>query len=232
MIAFMKKLATYLAVLCFVWPMVAHSAPAGYTITITTAYASSDPFQNRIDSAYTQPDTGFFQVAISGDASFSGVIGTIAVSAFAGDLSFRSGPIVLAPGDTVSVAIPYDSSSVGGFNGPHYFYRPGVEIYLSGSLTDGTNTQALNLLVADRDIHSGIWLTDQFNLPSDSFVLQGGDPWGFDTDNSYATSLAYGVYAVSGTVAEPGSLATLAAALVALHSVRRLSRRGLRLRRA
>jgi hypothetical protein len=228
----MEKLATFLAVLCFAWPMATHAAPSGYTITITTAYANGDPFPNRIDSVYTQPDTGFFQVAISGEATFSGVIGTIAVSAFAGDLSFCSGPLVLAPGDSVSVAIRYDSSSVGGFNGPAYFYRPGVEIYLSGSLSDGTNTQSLNLLIADRDIHSGIWRTDQFNLSSDSFVLQGGDPWGFDTDNSFATSLAYGVYAVGGTVPEPGSLATLAGALVVLSSARCRSRRRLRPRRA
>jgi hypothetical protein len=232
MIVAMKFIATFVAVLCALWPLAARATPVGYSITIITAFAHGNPFPNRLDNAYTQPETGYLQIANSGGSTFSGAIGTIALSAFAGDMSYLSGPVVLAPGATVSIAIPYDSSSVGGFNGPHYFYRPGVEIYLDGTMSRGTDAQTVNLRVADRDIHSGVWRTDSYGLASDSFVLQGGDPWGFDTSNAYALSLAHGVYVFSQAVPEPGTLGTLAAALAALGSVRWVAKRRFRPRRA
>ncbi len=186
----------------------------GYALTMTTAYANGDPFSNRIDSNFNEPDDGFFQVTNTGDSSFSGVIGTIAVSSFAGDLSWRSGDLVLAPGASVSVAIPDDSSAVGGFNGPYYFYRPGIEIYLQGTVSDGMETEPVDLLVADRDIHSGVARTDPFGLTSDSFVLQGGDPWGFNNGSDYALGQAYGVYVFSQPVPEPGSALLLSTGLM------------------
>jgi hypothetical protein len=103
----------------------------GYSFTITTAYAVGDPFPDRLDNAFVEPETGYVEVANTGDTSFSGVVGTIAVSSFAGDLSFTSVPLVLAVGARVSIAIPDNSANVGGFNGPYYFYRPGVEITLT-----------------------------------------------------------------------------------------------------
>lgn len=189
-----------------------HATPIGYAFTVTTAYANGDPFADRIDQNFNEPDDGFFQVADTGDTSFEGVIGTIAVSSFAGDLSWVSGGLVLVPGASVSVAIPDDSSAVGGFNGPYYFYRPGVEIYIRGTVSDGTFSEPVDLLIADRDIHSGIPRTDPFGLVSDSFVLQGGDPWGFNNADTYALAQAYGVAVLSEPAPEPSSLALLATA--------------------
>ncbi len=180
-------------------------AELGYNFAVTTAYSFGDPFQNEIDSNFIEPDTGFFRVANSGASTFSGVIGTIAVSSFAGDLSWQSNPLVLAPGASVSVGIPDDSSAVGGFNGPYYFYRPGVEITLQGVVSDAFGTEPVNLLVADRDIHSGIVQTDPFGLSSDSFVLQGGDPWGFNNGDAYALSQPFGMYVFSQPIPEPGT---------------------------
>ena len=177
----------------------------GYRFVVTTAYSVGDPFANQIDTNFIEPDTGFFQIANSGASTFSGVISTIAVSSFAGDLSWKSNLVTLAPGASVSVGIPDDSSAVGGFNGPYYFYRPGVEIVLQGTVSDNTGAQSVNLLVADRDIHSGIVQTDPFGLQSDSFVLQGGDPWGFNNGNAYALSQPYGVYVFSQPMPEPSS---------------------------
>jgi hypothetical protein len=205
-------LAMYLAL----YPIPGRATAVGYSLTITTTFSAGDPFPNRIDSAFTEPETGYFQVANTGDTTFNGVIGTIAVSVFAGDLSFTSGSLVLTPGESVSVAIPDESSAVGGFNGPAYFYRPGVEITLTGTMSNGAVSEAIDLLVADRDIQSGVDRTDQYGLTSDSFVLQGGDPWGFQNVDSYALSLADGVYTFSETVPEPGSFALLAAGLCAL----------------
>jgi hypothetical protein len=207
------------------WPDAGDCAPIGYSITVTTAYSNGNPFANQIDSVFSEPDTGYIQIANTGESTFSGVIGTIAVSAFAGDLSFASNPMLLAPGATVSIAMPDDSAAVGGFNGPAYFYRPGVEIYLDGSVSNAAESGALNLLVADSDIHSGVSRTDSFGLTSDSFVLQSGDPWGFDTVNTFALSQADGVSVFSGTVPEPGSAQSLAVGVAALGAVRCLPRR-------
>jgi hypothetical protein len=194
-------------------PVYAEAAAVGYSITVTTAFASSDPFPNRIDQSYVQPVTGYFQVANTGDTTFSGIIGTIAVSSFAGDLSFNSGSISLTPGASVSVAIPDNSDDVGGFNGPFYEFRPGVEITLNGTMSDGPLSENVDLVVADANIHSGVPRTDQHGLTSDSFVLQGGDPWGFQNDDAFALSQADGVYAFTQPVPEPGSASILATAL-------------------
>ncbi len=226
MIAFMRTIfATFIAILA-VWPTAGYASVVAYSIAVTTAYATADPFANRLDDAYTEPDTGYFQIANTGASTFTGVIGTIAVSAFAGDLSFSSGSVILSPGDAVSVAIPDDASDVGGFNGPPYFFRPGIEITLNGTISNGPLSQALALLVADADIHSGVPRTDSYGLTSDSFVLQGGDPWGFDTGDDFELSQADGVYVFaqaplfSQPLAEPGSLVILTA-LLPLGAIRR-----------
>ena len=209
----MSRFLPYFVALMLIFPVYTRAAAIGYSITITTAYANGDPFPNRIDTNFTEPNTGYFEIDNTGDTTFSGIIGTIAVSSFAGDLSFTSGAIVLAPGASVSVAIPDNSEDVGGFNGPYYFYRPGVEIALNGTISDGALTEDVALLVADRDIHSGDPRTDVFGLTSDSFVLQGGDPWGFQNPDAFALSQAHGVYTFSQSVPEPGSASILAAGM-------------------
>ncbi len=214
------------------WPTAGDCEPIGYSITVTTAYSTGNPFANQIDNVFSEPDTGYIQIANTGESTFSGVIGTIAVSAFAGNLSIAAAPTLLAPGATVSIAMPDDSAAVGGFNGPNYFFRPGVEIYLDGAVSNATESGALSLTVADRDIHSGVARTDSFGLTSDSYVLQGGDPWGFDTGNTFALSQADGVYAFIGTVPEPGSADSLAVGITALGAARYLPRWRIRSRQA
>jgi hypothetical protein len=194
-------------------PTYGRGTQIGYALQITTAYANGDPFPDRIDQNFTEPDTGFFQVANTGGSTFSGTIGTIAVSSFAGDLSWLSGTVTLAPGASVSVAIPDDSSAVGGFNGPYYFYRPGIEITLQGTVATAAGSESVNLLAADRDIQSGVFATDPFGLVTDSFVLQGGDPWGFNNGDAFALAQAYGAYTFSQPAPEPASALLLAAGL-------------------
>ena len=126
----MWRLLAVFVILGLFGPVYAKAAAVGYSITVTTAYAAGDPFPNRIDQSFVEPMTGYFQIENTGDTTFSGIIGTIAVSSFAGDLSFTSGSTSLIPGASVSVAIPDNSEDVGGFNGPFYDFRPGVEITL------------------------------------------------------------------------------------------------------
>ena len=198
------------------------AGPVGYALSVTTAYALTDPFPNRIDNAFTEPDTGYVEIANIGDSTFTGDLGTIAVSAFAGDLSFAAAGIVLAPGDRVSIAIPDDASDVGGFNGPAYQARPGVEIWLRGVVSLSSAREAVDLLVADADIHSGVYRVDPRGLITDSYVLQGGDPWGFDVGDRFELSQARGGFVFHETVPEPSSVALLAVPLVALRFRRAL----------
>ncbi len=202
-------------------PSAAIAAPVGYSLTIITAYATADPFPNRIDNVYTQPTTGYFEVENTGSTVFTGTVDTIAVSAFAGDLSFGSRVITLTPGQAVSVAIPDNAANVGGFNGPAYFARPGIEILLHGVLGNGTVSENVALQVADADIHSGVFRTDRYGLTSDSFVLQGGDPWGFDSGSAYGLSQTYGTYTFEQNVPEPAPWMLLALPLLGMLAVRR-----------
>ena len=202
-------------------PSVAIAAPVGYALAITTAYALGDPFPNRIDNAFTEPDTGYLQIANTGNTTFIGSVGTDAVSAFAGDLSFSASGIVLAPGDSISIAIPFDASNVGGFNGPAYQARPGILIWMRGFVAAGALTEAISLAVADADIHSGMVRLDPLGLLTDSFVLQGGDPWGFDTGDAFEGSQAQGIFVFQQAAPEPAGLALFALPLAALIARRR-----------
>jgi hypothetical protein len=216
----MSRFLTLLAYLSTALPLPAHAAAVGYSITVMTAYATSDPFPHRIDNAFVEPDTGYFQIVNTGTTTFAGLLGDVAVSANAGDLSFTSGLLTLIPGASVSVAIPDDASDVGGFNGPAYLLRPGVEIFLNGTMSDGPASEAIALLIADADIHSGTARTDSHGLTSDSFVLQGGDPWGFDSGDDFELTQADAVHVFTQSVPtqsvpEPGSAPILAAGMTA-----------------
>lgn len=226
----MMRVLSVAAVCLALYPALGHGTEVGYNITITTAYATADPFANRLDTAFTEADTGYLQIANTGATIFSGVVGTIAVSVNAGDLSFTSSPLVLEPGAAVSIAIPDDASDVGGFNGPAYYARPGVEITLNGVISDGLDSETVSLLVADADIHSGVPRTDPSGLTSDSFVLQGGDPWGFDTGDDYELSQADGTYVFSQPVPEPSSMGLLASAVFLCSGFLRRNRYRQRLR--
>lgn len=202
-------------------PSVAIAAPVGYALSVTTAYALADPFPNRIDNAFTEYDTGYLQITNSGNTTFIGSVGTDAVSAFAGDLSFSASGIVLAPGNSISIAIPFDASNVGGFNGPAYQARPGILVWLHGFVAEGAVSEAINLAVADGDIHSGVIQRDPLGFLTDSFVLQGGDPWGFDTGDPFELSQAQGTFVFQQAAPEPAGLALFVLPLALLIAVRR-----------
>ncbi len=217
----MRMFLLALAALAALIPAAAIAAPVGYALTIVTAYATADPFQNQIDNVYIQPTTGYFEVENTGSTVYTGTVATIAVSAFAGDMSFRSKVLTLAPGQAISVAIPNNSANVGGFNGPAYYARPGIEILLDGVISDGTVSETVSLQIADADIHSGVFRTDRYGLTSDSFVLQGGDPWGFDSGGNFGLSQTYGTYTFQQDVPEPAPWMLLALPLLGMLAVRR-----------
>jgi hypothetical protein len=81
------------------------------------------------------------------------------------------------------------------------------------------------LFVADADIHSSERRIDPRGLASDSFVRQGGDPWGFDIGADFELSQANGVYVFSQPAPEPRSASLLVIGMTAAALCSRLQRR-------
>jgi hypothetical protein len=194
-------------------------ADLAYRFDIVSAFASATPFSNRIDSLYTEPRTGYVQIVNAGPGDYRGIVRTVAISEIAGDLGFDLEDGFIPAGGSVSIAIAYDSSNVGGFNGPAYHFNPGVIIYLEGTVSDGTGYGLVKAAIQDLDLHSGVFRTDDNGLVTDNFVLQGGDPFGFQNSPEFQLSQAWGHGTLQGLATpEPRSawLLTLPAAALLL----------------
>ena len=178
-------------------------AAVEYRFDLTTAYATSNPFPNRIDSAFTAADTGFILIVNAGPSDYRGIVRIVAVSPFAGDMGFNLPSGFIPSGGSVSIAMPNDSSDVGGFNGPAFFFRPGAIVYLEGIVSANGESAPVKVAAADLDIHSGVFRVDPNGLTTDNFVLQGGDPFGFDNGDAFELSQAWGHLSLTGVVGVP-----------------------------
>ena len=206
----------------------ARAVTVGYDFQITTFYQFGDPSDLTFsDFGSASPDTGFWTVTNNGASTFSGEIGQVAVSALSGDSSY-SHVVTLNPGDSVTFAVNDESSNVGGFNGPfdNGSPQPGVKITLAGTVSLGADNILVNLSVFDSDIHSGVFQTNPFGVLLDNYVLQGGDPFGRDTNDAFEVAQAPGHFRFfqsdgGATVPEPGTLVLLSTGLIGLWAWRR-----------
>ena len=179
------------------------AAPAGaasYNFTLTTHYDFSTPPGTFLGGGGPSPDTGFAEWTNNSGSALTGSFFTTAVSGCCGDMSFNSGDISVAAGETVVIAIGTESSNVGGF-GPG-----GVFMGFMGS---GAYT-GLSLGAFDADVHSGVFRTDPFTgMPIDSWVLEGSTSSGGDTGDAFETTAADGHMIFSSGVPEPATWALM-----------------------
>lgn len=209
-------LASFLASLLFL-PSHDGRADVAYLFDVTSAYATVDPFPNRIDTSVAGADTGYVQIVNAGNSDYRGIIRLVAVSPLGIDMGFSLADGVIPAGGSVSMAIANDASDVGGFNGPAGTFRPGAVVYLEGLVTAGNESEPIKIAVQDLDLHSGVFQTDPHGLRTDNFVLQGGDPFGFDNGDDFELGQAWGHATLAGVIVpEPAGTWLFALALTAL----------------
>jgi len=166
------------------------------------------------------PDTGYVQITNTGSSAF---IGTIMLSAnfvvptgtggptgaytkipdgtytnfqeAFPDYYTTTGPnYILDAGQSVAFFAGPESSNYGGINKSPIAGQPdnGIQIIMDGTV-NGLN---FNYKVLDKDIHSGVYKTNPLGVTLDNYILQGADPYGRDTGDSFETSLTPGHYQI------------------------------------
>jgi hypothetical protein len=161
-------------------------------------YQSGDPSDLVAGAPSANPDTGYVRITNNGTSTFSGTIGFVAVANCVSTDFSASYPVTLNPGDHVSVSINDESSNYGGYNGDCYDGttppQDGAQFVMSGTVTSGADSQPVSLAIYDKDIHSNVLQTNPFGTTLDNYILQGGDPYGQDTGDSFETSQAPGPF--------------------------------------
>lgn len=210
----------------------------GVALLCSAATTMATPFELSVEvgygfggtsssGAYTgNPDTGFVSVKNTGTSSFSGELSLLALFG-GGNRNDSSGNVTLNPGDSWLLLPGSESSNDGGFNknqpgqDPNLAPDDGVKFSIVGSA--GGN--AINFSIFDKDIHSGTPATNPFGVTLDNYILQGGDPFGRDTGDTFEVGQAHAFFKVAGgAVGVPdagNSLALLGGGLGALICVRR-----------
>jgi hypothetical protein len=148
------------------------------------------------------PDTGYVRITNNGTSTFVGNIGFNAVSCLGIDFS-NSLSVTLNPGDHHTFSFSPEGSNFGGFNGPCGGLQDGAEFFMSGTVSLGSDSQPVDLSVFDKDIHSGAPRTNPYGVTLDNYILQGGDPFGRDTQDDFETTQAPGSFQFAQVVAPP-----------------------------
>jgi len=185
--------------------------PTGYQFDITTHYTFTDPNANPPGTPPSDlavgdlgaPDTGYLTVLNSGTTTFTGHLSLSGVTPGAAEVFLVGLDTVLAPGAHLSLSLNNESSNHGGYGENGANPQFGAQFSMNGTISDGTDSEAVLLQVFDSDIHSGVTrnthaspsgLSSPPDVFSDSYVLQGGDPFGGDTGDDFEVTQADGHY--------------------------------------
>lgn len=191
----------------------------GYIFDVTTNYqfgCASGITAGHGDCG--SPDTGFLTLQNNGTTTFTGTI-TFSGTAGNGQVINLADSAGLGLGAQVVFGAGPESSNTGGWNKAGGSNPDnGLMLEINGTVTDGSGIEAIDLIVFDKDIHSGVPRTNPFGVVLDNYVLQGGDPFGRDTGDDYETTQANGHFQFAeristGPVPEPGSIILLGTTL-------------------
>lgn len=157
------------------------------------------------------PDTSFVKVWNTGTTTFTGVLsltGTSGYGSFGHDVVNDFGSVTLAPGDSWVLFGGPEASNFGGFNkcqtwvnGDSNSGQDPTGIADSGMLFSAKGTLGANALdysIYDHEIHSGTSATSPFGVTLDNYILQGGDPFGRDTFDTFEEAQAHAFFDITG----------------------------------
>src|SRR4029077_17018064 len=107
-----------------------------------------------------------------------------------------------------------ESSNFNGWNGPGGDLgnpQPGIQILMNGTVSLGAASEPVNLSIFYKTIHSPVVLTNPFGVALDNYILQGGDPFGRDTQDDFEVMRnretgSPGPFQFSEAVPEPASI--------------------------
>lgn len=208
---------------CLMTTEAAVAGPLGYSLTGTTQYTAGCGAASATVGICGGPDTGWLSITNTGASAF---VGTATLSGVAPSQTINLSIVgALNPGESWVFNAGPESSNQGGFNKQGGALPDlGLLFSLNGMIDGG----ALVVSISDADIHSGVIRTNPFGVDVDSYVLQGGDPFGRDTQDAFEESQAPGRFVFSArpdnTVPEPTSIGLALAALAAMGAVRRRRR--------
>jgi len=155
------------------------------------------------------PDTGFLSITNTGDTDF---VGTASLSGVIepGGLYRVEYTGRLRVGQTWTFSGGDESSNYGGFN-----KTGGADDGLLFAMNGTIDGHAFSNSIHDKDIHSGVFMTNPYGVVVDNYILQGGDPFGRDTEDAFEIGQAAGHFVWSSTspVPEPGTCALMLAGL-------------------
>jgi len=221
---------------------VSFSGWAAEKLTVEVGYGFVGTSSSGIYTA--DPDTSFVIISNTGDSHFAGSLSLTGISGYGvyGHIDVDDhtpAGFSLAPGESWTLFGGPEGSNFGGYNkcqdyvlgdptsgqDPAGFPDNGLLLSIVGML--GTAGD-IAYSIYDHEIHSGTPAMNPFGTTLDNYILQGGDPFGRDTEDPFEVAQAHASFDVTGSrdavelicVPEPGAWFG-AAGLVALAAVAR-----------
>jgi len=194
--------------------------PIPYRISVTAFYQYGTPSDLRAGPSGS-PETGYARFSNGGTSTFAGTISMGGRAGVGGDYNTPYSN-TWGNGNMGSLSLMYETSNMGGWNKVSGGADDGILLSAQGTVSKDGFSAPVNLTVRDKDIHSGSFRTNPFGVNLDNYILQGGDPFGRDTGDSYETSQASGTFVWEGLAPVTGGDAGYKCVLVEdrLHSLK------------